>query len=178
MPFRHMAGPVVVNSSRPSEPCTTQARSAPSRPKTSAIGSHPMSGKDADHLASGAGGIGQGPSRLNMVRMPSSTRTAATWRMAVWWRGAIRKPILFSHRHSPNQAGVGVDLDAERGQHVGRAGFRRQGAVAVLGHRNAASGDHQRRGGRDIDRCPRRRRRCRRCRWRPAAPRSAWPWRA
>ena len=28
------------------------------------------------------------------MRVPSSTRGPATWRMAPWWRGAIMKPIF------------------------------------------------------------------------------------
>ena len=38
-------------------------------------------------------GLASGPSRLKIVRVPSSTRAPATWRMAPWWRGAIMKPI-------------------------------------------------------------------------------------
>ena len=44
-----------------------------------------------------------------------------------------------------------VDVDAERRQHVGRARFRREIAVAVLGHRHAAAGDDERRRGRDVE---------------------------
>ena len=46
---------------------------------------------------------------------------------------------------------VGVDVDAERGEDIGGAGLGGEGAVAVLGHRHAAAGDDERRGGRDVE---------------------------
>ena len=91
-------GPVVVSSSVPSLPCTTQTRSEPRLRSTSAMG--------AAHLASNTpitwrlapAGFESGPSRLKTVRVPSSTRVGPTWRMAPWCRGAMRKPIPTSHR--------------------------------------------------------------------------------
>ena len=48
--------------------------------------------------------------------------------------------------------GVEIDIDAKRRQHVGRAGARRQRAVAVLGDRHAGAGDDKRGAGRNVER--------------------------
>ena len=55
-----------------------------------------------------------------------------------------------SRMHSAIFSGAEVDLDAERRQRVGRAGFRRERAVAVLGDRHAGAGDDEGRAGRDV----------------------------
>src|SRR6516162_9581219 len=89
--------PAVVSSSRP-EPCTTQARSEPSRPSTSAIGRTHSGANTPTSWRGALAGLDSGPSRLKIVRVPSSTRAGATWRVALWWRGAIRKPRPISHR--------------------------------------------------------------------------------
>jgi hypothetical protein len=49
---------------------------------------------------------------------------------------------------------LGADhhVQAQFGQRIGRAGFRRQVAVAVLGHRHAGAGDDEGRRGRDVQR--------------------------
>src|SRR2546425_423328 len=71
-----VVAPVVVNSSRPS-PCTTQARSEPRRPSTSAIG-RTHSGANTPTSCRGAfAGLDKGPSRLKIVLVPSSTRVGA-----------------------------------------------------------------------------------------------------
>ncbi len=49
-----------------------------------------------------------------------------------------------------DRVGQEVDLDAERGERVGRAGPGRQGAVAVLGDGHAGAGDDERGGGGDV----------------------------
>ena len=51
-----------------------------------------------------------------------------------------------------NQREIGIEIDAERRQHVGGAALRRQRPIAMLGHRHAAAGDDQRRAGRDVER--------------------------
>ena len=51
----------------------------------------------------------------------------------------------------PTCSGVEIDLDAERAEHVGRAGLRRQRAVAVLGDRHAGARDDEGRAGRDVE---------------------------
>ena len=38
-------------------------------------------------------GFDRGPRMLNTVRTPISARGGPTWRMALWWRGAIMKPM-------------------------------------------------------------------------------------
>ena len=47
-------------------------------------------------------------------------------------------------------SGAEVDLHAERREHVRRAGFRRERAVAVLGDRHARAGDDEGGAGRDV----------------------------
>ena len=96
MPSRNSAtreGPVVLSSSRPSAPCTTQARSVPNCARTWAIGSTHSPANTPMSCRLAPAGLASGPSRLKIVRVPSSTRAPATWRMAPWWRGAIMKPI-------------------------------------------------------------------------------------
>ena len=116
-------------------------------------------------------GLDSGPSRLKIVRVPSSTRAGAD----VAHGGVMRL------RHHEADAGLArcsastrsggeADRDAERGQHVAGARARRRRAVAVLGDRHAAGRDDERRQGRDVVGARRRRRRCRRRRSRPPAP--------
>ena len=93
-----MVTPAVVSSSSP-EPCTTQARSEPSRPNTSAIGRTHSGANTPTSWRGALAGLDSGPSRLKIVLVPSSTRAGATWRVALWWRGAIIKPRPISHRH-------------------------------------------------------------------------------
>jgi hypothetical protein len=45
-----------------------------------------------------------------------------------------------------------LDARAQRLQHVGAARLRRHAAVAVLGHARAGRGDHEHRGGGDVER--------------------------
>ena len=42
---------------------------------------------------------------LKIVRVPSSTRTAPTWRVAAWWVGAIMKPMLASRMQASMAGG-------------------------------------------------------------------------
>ena len=95
---------MVVSSSSPSEPCTTQARSQPRLPSTRAIGSIQWRAKAPVNCRATPAGLERGPSRLKMVRRPSSTRGPATWRMALWWRGAIRKPMPASRMECSTSA--------------------------------------------------------------------------
>ena len=81
-------------SSRPCpSPCTTQARSAPSAPSTWASGSTQRAAKTPTTWRWAPAGLVSGPSRLKMVRKPSSARIGETWRMAPWWAGANRKQM-------------------------------------------------------------------------------------
>src|SRR6202040_3763656 len=43
-------------------------------------------------------GFDKGPSRLKIVRVPSSTRVGPTWRGGLWGGGALRKQMPMSHR--------------------------------------------------------------------------------
>ena len=77
-PSRHseiLVYPVVVSSSIPSAPCTTQARVVPSSISARA-NSSVNSGRDTPTICRVApAGLVSGPRRLNAVRMPSSRRT-------------------------------------------------------------------------------------------------------
>ena len=77
-----MVTPAVVSSSSP-EPCTTQARSEPSRPSTSAIGRTHSGANTPTSWRGALAGLDNGPSRLKIVLVPSSTRAGATWRVAL-----------------------------------------------------------------------------------------------
>ena len=74
-------GPVVVISSSPSEPCTAQTRPDPSSFKASVSGSSQTGEGTPRSCRLTPAGLDSGPSRLNKVRVPSSTRTGATWRI-------------------------------------------------------------------------------------------------
>ena len=74
--------PVVVISSRPSAPWVTHTRSEPRLRKTSAIGSSHAAEKTPINCRLTPAGFDKGPSRLNTVRVPSSTRVGPTWRIA------------------------------------------------------------------------------------------------
>ena len=77
-----MVGPDVVISSSPSEPCTTQARSAPRFFKTCASGFVHCFENTPTICRRTPAGLESGPSRLKIVRVPSSARVAATFFVA------------------------------------------------------------------------------------------------
>ncbi len=72
----------------------------PSRPSTSAIGRTHSGANTPTSWRGALAGLDNGPSRLKIVLVPSSTRVGATWRVALWWRGAIRKPMPISHKQA------------------------------------------------------------------------------
>ena len=72
-----LVGPEVVISSRPSEPCTTQTRSEPRFFSTCASGSIHCLENTPTICRLTPAGFDSGPSRLKMVRVPSSTRVGA-----------------------------------------------------------------------------------------------------
>ena len=113
-------------------------------------------------------GLAIGPSRLNTVGMPISRRAGAAKRNAGWnaRREAEADAGLLDAARDP--LGRQLDDDAELLEHVGRAALRRRRPGAVLAHRDAGAGDHDRRHRRHVDRVSSGRRRCRRCR-RPRA---------
>ena len=78
---RHVA-PVVVISSSPSEPCTSQTFSEPRLWNTWARGSSRAREKTPTSWRFTLAGFDRGPRMLKIVRVPSSTRTGATWRVA------------------------------------------------------------------------------------------------
>src|ERR1700720_602978 len=95
-----LVGPDVVISSSPSEPWTTQTRSAPRFFKTCASGSVQCFENTPIIWRRTPAGLDKGPSRLKIVRVPSSTRVAATFFIAGWCAGANIKPIPASRIHS------------------------------------------------------------------------------
>ena len=97
-------GPVVVSSSVPSLPWTTQTHSDPRLRRTSAMGVAHLGSNTPISWRAAPAGLASGPSRLKTVRVPSSTRVGPTWRMAPWCRGAMRKPIPASHKASRTSA--------------------------------------------------------------------------
>ena len=86
--------PVVVTSSRPSDPCTTHACVVPSCASACAKGAHHALSNTPIMMRLTKAGLARGPRRLKIVLIPSSARTGPTWRIAAWWRGAIKKQIL------------------------------------------------------------------------------------
>ena len=77
-----LVGPEVVISSSPSEPCTTQTASEPRFFSTCAIGSTHWREKAPTIWRLTLAGFDSGPSRLKMVRVPSSTRVGPTFFIA------------------------------------------------------------------------------------------------
>ena len=61
------------------------------------------------------------------------------------------KPTPVSRMQVVIASGGRSILDAQRRQHVRRAGLRGEAAIAVLGDRYAAAGDHEGGGGRYVD---------------------------
>jgi hypothetical protein len=85
LPFSSAAiwvGPDVVISSRPSEPCATQTHSEPRLFNTCATGSSQCGANTPIISRFTLAGLESGPSRLKIVRVPSSTRVAATFLVA------------------------------------------------------------------------------------------------
>ena len=77
--------PVVVISSRPSRAVHHPDALGAQLLSTSASGSSQLSEKTPRSWRLTPAGLESGPSRLKIVRVPSSTRTGATWRMEAWW---------------------------------------------------------------------------------------------
>src|SRR5689334_12280678 len=96
-----LVGPEVVISSSPSEPCTIHTHSAPRFCKTCASGSVQCLEKTPIIWRRTPAGLDNGPSRLKIVRVPSSTRVAATFFIAGWCAGANMNPMPASRIHSP-----------------------------------------------------------------------------
>ena len=72
----------MVSSSIPSEPCTTHTRCDPKLANTWAMGSIHSRANTPRSWRLVPAGLDRGPSRLKMVRVPSSTRVPATCRIA------------------------------------------------------------------------------------------------
>ncbi len=97
-------------------------------------------------------GFVSGPSRLNDVRTPISRRVGPAWRIAGWKFGREQEREAVAPERLAGARRVVVDPDAERVEHVGRAGARGDRPVAVLGDRDTGRGHDERRRGRDVER--------------------------
>src|SRR6266550_1705709 len=109
LPFSSAAtkvGPVRVISSRPSEPCTTQADSAPRFLSTCASGCTHCRENTPTICRFTPAGLDSGPSRLKMVRGASSTRVGPTFFIAGWCDGANMKPMPASATQRPTCSGL------------------------------------------------------------------------
>ena len=111
----------------------------------------PGGGIDAEQLVIGRGRVGQRAQQIENradAQLLPHGRDMAHGRMKARRHqetDAALAQAALQHRN------FGIDIDAQRRQHVRRAGLRRHGAVAMLGHRHAARGQHESRGGGDID---------------------------
>ncbi len=143
--------PARVSSSSPS-PCTIQAASVPEPGQRFGHRARPVGGEHAGELAPHAGRI-----RHRSEQVEDRARAKLDPRA-----GGVAHRGMVARREQEGAAGgaqdVGqpvqrhVDVDAERGQHVGPAGARGQRPVAVLGDRHAAAGDDEGDGGGDVQR--------------------------
>ena len=86
---------------------------------------------------------------LKTVRKPSSRRTGVTLFMAGWKVWANNEADAHLLDRLGDAAGIEIDLGAQRLQHVGAAAGGGHGAVAVLGHGDAAARQDEGRGGGD-----------------------------
>jgi len=110
-------GPVVVISSRPSEPCTTKPRRSPSAASAPASNSAVWASGAPTSWASAPAGLVSGPSRLNTVRSFKSARTGCAWRIAVCSAGANKKPIPTSRMAravSAASSAISIPKDSSR----------------------------------------------------------------
>ncbi len=96
---------VVVSSSNPSSPRKTQA-STPRPAKTPAITGACRGSAQPIACAPARAGLVSGPSRLNVVPMPSSRRATAACRIAGWKVAAKQKVMPASSATSATRAGV------------------------------------------------------------------------
>ena len=98
-------------------------------------------------------GLVSGPSRLNAVRTPRSLRAWARHAASPDGTSARRRTRCRlragSARRRPGGARI---VTPERLEHVGAAALARHRSIAVLGDAHAAGGDHERGGGRDVER--------------------------
>ena len=97
-------------------------------------------------------GLASGPRTLNTVRVPSSWRTGAAWRIAGWCTRANMKPKPCSSIEAAIRSGGSSSDEPELLEDVGRAAGRARGAVAVLRDRCSRRRGDERRGGRDVER--------------------------
>ncbi len=111
----------------------------------------PALGIDPEHVAAGAGGV-----RLRAEEVEHGARA----KLRPARTDMLHGRVMGRREHEADAGfldaardhfGAEVDLDAERLQHVGRAGFAAQGTVAVLGDGNAGGCGDNRRGGRDVE---------------------------
>ena len=108
--------------------------------------------RDADQLELGTGGVDQRPEQVEERperQLPADGRREP--------QGGVeprreQEGEAQLGQAAPQGVRLGLDGDPQLGQDLGAARVPRRGAVAVLGDRDAARGDDDRRGGRDVDR--------------------------
>ena len=96
-------------------------------------------------------GLESGPSRLKIVRVPISSAGRPDMAHRRMMRRREHEADAGFADAVADRFGRDVDLDAERGEHVGGAGLRGKAAIAMLGDRHAGAGDHEGRRRRDVD---------------------------
>ena len=112
----------------------------------------PSVGEDADQLPLGAGRVGQRAQQIeDRARAQLDARAGDMAHRRMVARRHQEADIALGQGARSTSAKSASILTPERGQHVGRSRFRRQRAIAVLGHGHAAGGGHQRGGGRDVE---------------------------
>ena len=110
----------------------------------------PLLGKDPDHLALDAGRVRQRTEQVeDRARAELDARRPHMLHRGMM-RGREHEADAGAGDAAADVIGGNIDAHAERGEHVGGAGARREGAVAVLRHRHAAARDDQGRAGRDV----------------------------
>ena len=97
-------------------------------------------------------GFVSGPSTLNTVRVPSSRRTGAAWRMAGWCDGREHEAEAEPVDRLGDPLRRLLEPEAECFEHVGRAGRRADRSVPVLGDGGARRRGDERGGRRHVER--------------------------
>src|SRR5712692_1634019 len=111
----------------------------------------PLAREQADHLAFDAGRIRE---RTEQVEDGAGAELDAGRADVLHGRmmgGREHEPDARLADATPDAVGGNLDVDAERGQHVGGARARGERAVAVLGDRHPGAGHDEGRTGRDIE---------------------------
>ena len=124
-------GPVVVISSSPSEPWTTQARSVP-RGQHLGQGLDPGLGEDAQKLTPRPGRIGERAHEVEDGAGAEFDPRGSDMAHGAMMTGRHEEADIGAPQRLADEGHIGIDIDAEGAQHIGRAGLGGGGAVAML----------------------------------------------